>query len=521
MGIFSKLFGGDKEDSPAQQDGTAGTEDEKGKLDTEAAQQTSEPEPTEAEPREKQAEEEGERRNAEPAVADVDAPVVVADATRGDDAAVEATPASKVAETPSVESYPQASSSASRAAVSKVEPKVEPKVEAESTQREAKSSGKKDLKAVEPKKAPPSRKASRPASSMKLSDAIRRQRTRTHPGVAPPANGGDSNGGSTGDAGSTVTPPSSRRGPKVVVATKSPVPPQPPPAQPKPVEAKTRQAAPKEAPQQSTGITPPTPTQLDPGHIRAVEVFRLDLQWGNATARWARTLPSRVDALRDQANALGRDELAVALGELSSALGRVPRLGSTISAATHEELLVHCGRVRDQSDGDLLDEQRLARNERFVLDALLRSAAIAPLCVERLHSHGFVSFSMFDGVDPAALASRTGIETGAAVRVADVVREFLATRGEKLCELAGADLSEALLPLVENLQQLDSDFSAACDADDPKRKRDARRQRADRVHDIALTLAQLGCAPMLNELEPLCVRSKVDTLRKWIASESR
>jgi hypothetical protein len=320
--------------------------------------------------------------------------------------------------------------------------------------------------------------------------------------------------------------------------------PQPPPLRPEPPPSIPLSAAPAASPPAASPpaasaiVAPPSPQpRLPAGHVDKVTTpedraelralftelaghhmvqlrdFMIEVRCGSALAEWISLSEPAVRSVRGMAEQLELEDICSALDQLLAALADARQAGGAISSEHQLGLLAAYLPLVDLLPGVLeLDAERNRREPIIVHSILRQIAGIEKVAIDKLVAANLVSVAALASARADELAQVTGLELELAGRVVDRFRDYRREAGAVATPDPRAEL-RALATLLDRLRQQNQDYDFAAGSWAPgvkERKRQLRRERAETLLAIHVSLARLGEVDRLVELDRLNFRRKVE-----------
>jgi hypothetical protein len=165
-----------------------------------------------------------------------------------------------------------------------------------------------------------------------------------------------------------------------------------------------------------------------------------------------------------------------------------------------------------------LDAER-NRREPIIVHSLLRQiTGIEKLAIDRLVAANLVSVGALADARPEELAQVTGLSADLAGRVVAHFRTYRQKSGAVASPDPRVEL-RGLTDLLGQLRRQNADYDAAAGSWAPgvkDRKRELRRERAETLLAIHVSLARLGEVDRLVELDRLSFRRKVEFIESTL-----
>jgi len=254
-------------------------------------------------------------------------------------------------------------------------------------------------------------------------------------------------------------------------------------------------------------------TELAGHHMVQLRDFMIEVRCGSALAEWIALSEPAVRSVRGMAEQLELDDICVALDRLLAALSEARRSGGAIGADNQAALVGAYMPLIDLLPGVLeLDAER-NRREPIIVHSLLRQIpGIEKLAIDKLVAANLVSVSALADARPEELAQVTGLAAELAERIVARFRDYRKQSGAVASADPRAEL-RALGELLVRLREQNSEYDTAAGSWAPgvkERKRELRRERAETLLAIHVSLARLGEVDRLVELDRLTFRRKVE-----------
>jgi hypothetical protein len=260
-------------------------------------------------------------------------------------------------------------------------------------------------------------------------------------------------------------------------------------------------------------------TELAGHHMVQLRDFMMEVRGGSALAEWIALSEPAVRSVRGMAEQLELDDICGALDRLLVALSAAQRAGGSISGENQASLLTAYTPLIELLPGVLeLDAER-NRREPIIVHSLLRQiSGIEKVAIDRLVAANLVSVGALADARPEELAQVTGLSADLAGRVVAHFRTYRQKSGaiaspDPRIELRG------LTDLLGRLRRQNTDYDTAAGSWAPgvkDRKRELRRERAETLLAIHVSLARLGEVDRLVELDRLSFRRKVEFIESTL-----
>ncbi len=263
--------------------------------------------------------------------------------------------------------------------------------------------------------------------------------------------------------------------------------------------------------------------QIAAEYLGPVRDFMVELGLGSPSKDWLAICAPAVHSLHKSAESMGLMDLARALDRLSTAFDEVERLPGPVIGDVARHVLdnAHQDLARLLPEAFAISEER-DRREPIIVQTLLRQVPdLKKVALDRLYAAGVTRLEMFYVARPEDLAEATGVSLELCTRIVERFQRFRAESAEKPAGDSRAQELTRLGELVTQLGRQTLDYEKAMVGQRGLDKKRLRKQRAETVLEIQLSLARLGRVELVQELEKLPFSKKVETLVKFLGETKR
>ncbi|HUS67452.1 MAG TPA: helix-hairpin-helix domain-containing protein, partial [Kofleriaceae bacterium] len=254
-------------------------------------------------------------------------------------------------------------------------------------------------------------------------------------------------------------------------------------------------------------------------HLAQLRDLMIEVRLGSALSEWIELSEPAVRSVRGMAEQLEMTELCGALDKLLVELTGARQKGGAISGARRDALLAAYAPLQELVPGALEVDKERDRREPVIVHSLLRQVeGVEKVAIDRLVAAQLVSIAALSTARPDELAAVTGLSRDLAERLIARFRDYRAQSGVVASPDPMAEL-RFLGVLCASLRQQNRDYddAGAQWSDDAKeRKRLLRRERAETLLRIHVSLARLGQVDQLVELDKLSFRRKADFVEAYL-----
>jgi hypothetical protein len=216
---------------------------------------------------------------------------------------------------------------------------------------------------------------------------------------------------------------------------------------------------------------------------------------------------------------LGHDELARALEEYAKVLAAaLEGNGSTmISGQARQDLLGAYEDLRAAApDAFDLSAER-DRREPVIIDSLLeQTPGLTRQAIYRVYAAGVNRLRAFYQATPEELAATTGVDKEVCEKILARFDAYRRRRAEGSPGEGPETALDRLASVVRDLQRTDEQFRGIDEYGDRRRRRELRGQRQALVHEVDITLAQLGEVELLEQLKRFPVDRKIQRIQRYL-----
>jgi hypothetical protein len=259
-----------------------------------------------------------------------------------------------------------------------------------------------------------------------------------------------------------------------------------------------------------------TYAELAVEYCAPVRNVMIEVRWGEPPVAWLEFVRSPLASLRAMADQVGLQALAAALDHFTAAVDSALASGEPLVSAERRQLLL-------EAYADLpaclprafeLEGERSRREPIILRSLLMLVPQVVPLDVEKFLAAGLTSLEAIARARPEEIAAVTGLAAPVAAEIVELMR----TEGT-LAAVDAAEERKRLAALVSQLaaehlalERAAAGWSAECQTE----KRRLRRQRAQTLLRIKMSLARLGDVDRVDRLERLPFSRKIEALNSAI-----
>ncbi len=249
----------------------------------------------------------------------------------------------------------------------------------------------------------------------------------------------------------------------------------------------------------------------------------LEVRFGRALSEWLGGCEPTVQSLRSMAEQVERTDLVSALDPLIAEMKRAKTAGAVIEGESREALLsAYEPLSKAIPKAFALDDERRRREPIIVRSTLLQIPGVEKVTLDKLQAAGVMNIEALSRADPEELAQAAGISAELAARIRD---HFTAGHSGPSSLISAPSRSQELGQLgslVTALEEKHREYEAAAQKwtrEAKVKKRKARRQRAEALLRVHVSLARLGEIDRLITLDRLPFDRKIDTLTEYLRAE--
>jgi hypothetical protein len=253
-------------------------------------------------------------------------------------------------------------------------------------------------------------------------------------------------------------------------------------------------------------------------HALPLRELMFQLSVGRTPRQWAATCRPVLRPLLDAAVQIGLLELVGALGAFDAALERAAaESGACIGDSAREALQSGYERLRQQMPDaftapDHADGRRLIMLESL----LLQIPSLHRRTLAKLYAAGLSSLPQLSQAKPEEIAVVAGIDLELARTLVEHLQRFERERSRANPSTPRGHIQERLRAIVGRLSQLQAEFERAEQEDSTDRKRAARRGREATVRELDLLFAEIGDVELIEELKRCPVRGKIRRAENYL-----
>jgi hypothetical protein len=257
-------------------------------------------------------------------------------------------------------------------------------------------------------------------------------------------------------------------------------------------------------------------------YVAEVRGAMMELQWGQVQASWLEMARPVLRSLRKMAEPVGHTALVEALDRFDAALAEVlaPGQPPTPAGPARDALLAAYAPLRASLPRAFELEGERDRREPLIVRALLEQVpGLEPLMLDKMLAAGFGKLSALYAARADEIAAVTGIpDTGAAATAARIQ----AFRRATPAGLAAVDLGATVRELSRLVGELRAqhtayeELSRGWTEKDRTAKGQARRERQRSLLQIVIEIVRLGEVDLVQRLDKLPFRKKIDEIEQLI-----
>ena len=252
-----------------------------------------------------------------------------------------------------------------------------------------------------------------------------------------------------------------------------------------------------------------------------VRDLMIEVRCGSALAEWIDLAQPAVSSLRKMADQMEMADLDGALERLVKVMAEIRQGGGVITGDRRETLLAAYQPLIELLPAAFeLDAER-SRREPIIVHALLRQIpGVEKVAIDKIASANLFRVAALADARADEVAQVTGLSPALAQRVVARFRAYLARAGAVAAPDPAAE-HRSLAQLVDRLRQQNRAYEEASDrwSDEAREsRRQLRRERAETLLRMHLSLARLGQVDRLAQLDKLSFRRKADHVETFLQS---
>ncbi len=253
---------------------------------------------------------------------------------------------------------------------------------------------------------------------------------------------------------------------------------------------------------------------LSVGELRLVAEFVVDLHLGAVSSAWSLKVDSALARVQSEARAF---ELATLVKLLQRV--RVELRGKGHIRGEERKKLLRCIHALDGHWAPPVGIAEQVELRRRLISQQLSAGVVGldPSVREQIEKNG-LPLGDSEEFSAQALADRLGAQPESGDALKEALNAYEAHRLERGPSLALAGPREAVQAALGDLERAIEAFEVASDADDASARREARKQRQEKVDSLILLIAELGEGELYREITHCPVPAIVDCVRSWLTT---
>ncbi len=253
-------------------------------------------------------------------------------------------------------------------------------------------------------------------------------------------------------------------------------------------------------------------------HAHPLRELMFQLSVGRVPRQWAAACRPVLRPLFDAATQIGLLELVGALGAFDAALERAAAESTAfIGTATADALTAAYDRLRQQMPDAFTPPDRADSRRLILLESLLlQIPTFQRRTLAKLYSAGLSTLGQLGQAKAEEISAVAGIDHDLARTVVDHVQRFEAERNRINPAAMRSHLPERLRSIMSRLELLQSEFERAEAEDSADRKRTARNGREAAVLELDVAFAEVGEIDLIEELRRAPIRGKIERVESYL-----